>query len=197
MHQLHILSVGISLLTNYSKAANLPLSRVLRCHRQVKAFLEENPCAACAEINSLNSRTGFLGRPRPGLGVSLIYASTAGQEGRLAARLIGNFLRLRGMTVTEIRLRDIGVPAAAPADAAEAARLAEAGLIRLYDKIEKHVIRLRRQDPNLNIAINATGGYKAEIAILYNLGCKLGIPVYYLHETYRVCIQIPVCSPSS
>lgn len=40
----------------------------------------------------------------------------------------------------------------------------------------------------------ATGGYKAETAILYGLGCGLGIRVYYLHETYRVPIALPFCA---
>jgi len=77
---------------------------------------------------------------------------------------------------------------------AEAARLAEAGLIRLYDKLEAHVNKMRQLHPDLEIALNATGGYKAETAILYGLGCDLGLPVYYLHETYRVPITLPVCA---
>ena len=77
---------------------------------------------------------------------------------------------------------------------AEAARLAEAGLMRLYDTLEAHVHKLRKQHPDLVISFNATGGFKAETAILYGLGCDLGIPVYYLHETYKVPIVLPVCA---
>ena len=111
----------------------------------------------------------------------------------MAARLIGAFLKQRGVEVAEIKLKDIGVPANPQADPAEAARLAEAGLIRLYDKLEAHVRKMKQQHPDLEIAFNATGGFKAETAILYGLGCDLGIPVYYLHETYRVPITLPVC----
>ena len=53
---------------------------------------------------------------------------------------------------------------------------------------------MKQQHPDLEIALNATGGYKAETAILYRLGCELGLPVYYLHETYRVAITLPVCA---
>jgi putative CRISPR-associated protein (TIGR02619 family) len=72
--------------------------------------------------------------------------------------------------------------------------LAEAGLIRLHDRLEEHVRKLCALHPDLTIEINATGGYKAETAILYGLGCELGIPVYYLHESYRVPITLPICS---
>lgn len=194
MTHLHILSVGISLLTNYAKANNLPFEKVLRRHKQLADFLKADPCAACSEINSLVARTGLLRRKNTGLRVTLISSATAGKEGSLAARLIGNFLRQRAIEVTEIKLKDIGVPANPQAEPAEAARLAEAGLIGLYDKLEAHVNKLRAQQPDLEIQLNATGGYKAETAILYALGCGLGLRVYYLHETYRVPITLPVCA---
>lgn len=197
MTHLHILTVGISLLMNYAKATSLPLEKVLRRHKQLAEFLKADPRAACSELNSLDARTGFLRKTPKGLAVSLVYSATAGRESQLTARLIGNFLKLRGVEVVEIKLKDIGVPANPQADPAEAARLAEAGLIGLYDKLEAHVKRLRQQHPDLEIALNATGGFKAETAILYGLGCALGLRVYYLHETYRVALTLPVCAVPS
>ena len=194
MTQLHIVTVGISLLTNFAKANNLPLDKVLRLHKRLAGFLKADPRAACSEINSLDAYTGFLRKKNKGLGVTLVYSATAGKESQLTARLIGNFLKLRGIEVADIKLKDIGVPAHPQAHPADAARLAEAGLIRLYDKLETHVNKMRQLHPDLEIALNATGGYKAEAAILYGLGCELGLPVYYLHETYRVPITLPVCA---
>ncbi len=191
---LHIVTVGISLLTNYARANNLPLENVLRRHKQLAEFLKADPRAACSEINSFDARTGLLRKKNKGLAVTLVYSATAGHESRLAARLIGDFLKLRGIEVAEIKLKDIGVPSNPQADPAEAARLAEAGFIRLYDTLEAHVHKLRKQHADLKIAFNATGGFKAETAILYGLGCELGIPVYYLHETYKVPIVLPVCA---
>ena len=100
MTQLHILTVGISLLTNFAKASNLPLEKVLRLHKQLAGFLKADPRAACSEINSLDAYTGFLRKKNKGLAVTLVYG----------------------------------------------------------------------------------------------LGCDLGFPVYYLHETYRVSITLPVCA---
>ena len=194
MNQLHIVTVGISLLTNFAKAKNLPLEKVLRLHKQLAEFLNADPGAACSEINSLQAATGLLRKKNKGLAVTLVYAATAGKESQLTARLIGNFLKQRGVEVADIKLKDIGVPANAKADPAEVARLAEGGLMALYDKLESHITKLRQLHPKLEISLNATGGYKAETAILYGLGCALGLPVYYLHETYRVPITLPVCA---
>ena len=97
MKQLHIVTVGISLLTNYAKASNLPLEEVLRGHQQLAEFLKADPRAACSEINSLDARTGLLRKKTKGLAVTLVYTTTAGQEGRLAARLVGNFLKQRAI----------------------------------------------------------------------------------------------------
>ncbi len=54
--------------------------------------------------------------------------------------------------------------------------------------------KLRQQHADLEIFFNATGGFKAETAIVYGLGLDLGIPVHYLHETYKVPIVLPVCA---
>lgn len=194
MTQLHIATVGISLLANYAKASNLPLAKVLRLHKQLAEFLKANPRTACAEINSLAARTGLLRKQNKGLAVTLVYAATGRRDSQLTTRLIGNFLKQRGIEVAEIKLKDIGVPANPQAHPAEAARLAKAGLMRLYDKLAAHVRKMRQLHPGLEIALNATGGYKAETAIAYALGCQLGIPVYYLHETYQVPITLPVCA---
>ena len=44
------------------------------------------------KINSLDARTDFLRKTLKGLNVTLVYSATAGKEGQLTARLIGNFL---------------------------------------------------------------------------------------------------------
>ena len=49
MTQLHIVTVGISLLTNFAKAAHLPLDKARRCHKQLAAFLDADPCEAMHE----------------------------------------------------------------------------------------------------------------------------------------------------
>lgn len=41
------------------------------------------------------------------------------------------------------------------------------------------------------VAINATGGYKAQIAIAVSIGQSLDIPVYYKHEKFNEIISFP------
>jgi putative CRISPR-associated protein (TIGR02619 family) len=193
MKQLHIVTVGISLLANYAKAKKLPPETALQHSQQLRKFLKADPKAACAEVNSLDARTGLLGKRPKDMAVSLVWAATAKRESELAAKLIGNFLKERGVKIVPIKLADIGVPANPQADPAKAARLAQEGLMVFYNRIKRHVKRLRKQFPDLRVEFNATGGFKAECAVLYGLGCDLGVPVYYQHETYRVPITLPVC----
>ena len=42
-----------------------------------------------------------------------------------------------------------------------------------------------------NVAIDATGGYKAQIALAVMFGQALGIPVYYKHESFGEIIDFP------
>ena len=50
--------------------------------------------------------------------------------------------------------------------------------------------KVRERSPGA-CAINATGGYKAQIAIAVLLGQALGIPVYYMHERFSEIIAFP------
>ena len=50
--------------------------------------------------------------------------------------------------------------------------------------------RVREAGPDF-CAINATGGYKAQIAIAVLMGQALGIPVYYKHERFDAIIPFP------
>ena len=75
---------------------------------------------------------------------------------------------------------------------------------RLQDKVPKdfktHGLRnlvraigeyLQRMGGTENVAIDATGGYKAQIAIAVVIGQALNIPVYYKHERFSEIIDFP------
>lgn len=189
MNELHILTVGISLLTNYERASGVPREKARRQIKALEEFLARDPCAASAEINALAARLGGLERIGPEIAVTLVYTQT--EEGRATAGAIHRFLKARGVTVAEIKLPGIELPSEKKSDLAAVRRAAEEGLRLLRDKVAGHVRKMRRQSPDLAVAFNATGGFKAEVAVLYGLGRELGIPVYYLHETYRTVIELP------
>jgi CRISPR-associated protein (Cas_APE2256) len=57
--------------------------------------------------------------------------------------------------------------------------------------LAKVVCQLIRDYGPSSCAINATGGYKAQIAIAVMMGQALGIPVYYKHERFNEIIAFP------
>jgi putative CRISPR-associated protein (TIGR02619 family) len=189
MNSHHVLTVGISLLSNFEKARQRPRPDALRRGQQIAQFLAENPRAHCAEITSLESRTGFLRKATPDLGVSLVYTQT--EAGRLCAKLIGQYLKTQGVKATLLQLESLDLPSQEKADPEEVQQLAQRGLEDLRTKLLQHVTNLRRNCPGIAIEFNCTGGYKAECAVLYELGRALRIPVYYLHETFHVAVELP------
>ena len=66
-----------------------------------------------------------------------------------------------------------------------------AALTDLRQRVANHVARLRDKQPQLDLQLNCTGGYKSECAVLYELGRALRVPVYYLHETFQVSVDLP------
>lgn len=61
------------------------------------------------------------------------------------------------------------------------------GLRNLVKTISNHIIRSNKD----NIIINATGGYKAQILFAGVVGQSLGIPVYYMFDTFNTIIELP------
>lgn len=189
MEQLHVITVGISLLTNFERARGLNRTQSLRKAADLDKFLASDPRAASAELNALIGLLGDESELGKNIGVSLVYTET--RESKLCAGALKRYFTKKGVHVSELKLRGVELPAVGGDDLAERKKLAERGLEEFRDKVNDHISRLKRQKPLLKIFFNATGGYKAEIAILYALGKTLGIPVYYLHETYKCVIDLP------
>lgn len=189
MKQLHIVTVGTSLIANYGKAKGCGVGDALRRGQDVAAFLQQNPHAASAEINALDARTGFLKRTPDGMGVALIHSQTP--EGKFAATAVGSFLRKRGIAVTLLKMRDLDLAARAQADPATVKRLAEEGLKDLRERVLEHVAKMKKQHPGVLVEFNVTGGFKAEAAVLYDVSRFLRAPAYYLHETFRTTVVLP------
>lgn len=63
----------------------------------------------------------------------------------------------------------------------------QSGLRMLVDTIAK----IMSQHRNMEIAINATGGFKAQISFAGLIGQAFSIPVYYQFETFPTCIGLP------
>jgi putative CRISPR-associated protein (TIGR02619 family) len=193
VHTLHIISTGISLLTNFAKAKvgeieGISPANAHKYSQLLSEFLSENPVGASAEINSLQDRTGFLSQSKGAsmIDVTLIYTET--EQGKCVASLIEKFLKDKVKNVHRIPLRGFDKPAQ-DVTHEYAKEAAQDALLTLKGKVDDHIYQMKKQ--NLQVELNITGGYKAECAVLYALGSSKGIPVYYRHETFQCCIELP------
>lgn len=186
----HLLTVGVSLLQNFarSKSPPLDLAAAERRHSEVWKFLLANPEAASAEIHSLHMRTGLLDPQRPRPSVTLVYTET--RAGKCVCSLLEKFLKRLKVRVDKIPVKGFDKPAH-DFDPEFAQQEAAEALTQMRERVIRHIARLQENAPDLQIQLNATGGYKAEVAVLYEVGRTLRLPVYYLHETFKTCITLP------
>jgi putative CRISPR-associated protein (TIGR02619 family) len=130
-----------------------------------------------AEINSIASMidNGYA----PGnCGLFFLHSDT--DDGRNIAAIIKSYFQPRGHAPVEA----INVPDLQDHDPK---RFRTKGLRNLARKICGVV----RDYSATACAVNATGGYKAQIAIGVLLGQAIGVPVYYKHELFSEIIAFP------
>jgi putative CRISPR-associated protein (TIGR02619 family) len=130
-----------------------------------------------AEINSIASMIEKEYVPAD-CGLFFLHSDTP--DGQSIAAILKSYYQGKGHTPVEI----IDVP---DLQDQEPKRFRTKGLRNLARKI-CGVIRERSAAA---CAINATGGYKAQIAIGVLLGQAIGVPVYYKHELFSEIIAFP------
>jgi len=193
MRTLHIVSTGTSIVTNLKReleksdpSANLNAALDLG---KLFDFLVENPAKASAEINSLDSRTQLLASAgkRDDLSVTILHSTT--DQGQRAADVLQRFLKGRVGQIQTLPFMGFDRPADANYSEVDAKSMAEKSLGDLKIKTAEHITKMREQCDS--VEINCTGGFKAEAAILYSVGLKLKVPVYYMHESFRCCVELP------
>jgi putative CRISPR-associated protein (TIGR02619 family) len=184
----HILTVGISLFTNFARERNCSVDDALKHHLDAAKFLRADPRHASAELNSLDSRTGFLNKPERDLAVTLVFTTTG--LGKSVASLLEKELKFRKVPVHRLLVRGFDAPAR-DCTPEFAGRESAAALSDLRQRVMEHIARLQKATPAPLIELNCTGGYKAECAVLYELGRTLRLPIYYMHETFKVAVELP------
>ncbi|QDV33705.1 putative CRISPR-associated protein [Tautonia plasticadhaerens] len=135
----------------------------------------ERTCGA--EVNSIAS---LLTRGYAVPDANLFFCHSDTDDGRAIGRVLAAYYRRVGHPVAETRPID-GLQDSDPR------RFRTEGLRNLA----KVVCRLVRDYGPDACAINATGGYKAQIAVAVLLGQALGVPVYYKHERFDEIIAFP------
>ena len=134
------------------------------------------------------NHTSLLDKPQLDLAVTLVFTTTA--LGKAAASLLEKELKFRKVTVHRLPVRGFDAPTR-DCTPEFAAHESAAALTHLRQRVMEHVARLRKATPMPLIELNVTGGYKAECAVLYELGRALRLPIYYLHETFKVAVELP------
>lgn len=130
-----------------------------------------------AEINSVDL-LHLNGEIPSGCNIFLFYSDTP--DGNKACKIIETYFKFQGYQVNEpIKIANL------TDDNPKLFRTK--GLRNLAKEICKI---LRSQGINYS-SINATGGYKAQIAIAVLIGQALGVPVYYKHERFNEIISFP------
>lgn len=132
---------------------------------------------ASAETNSL-SRLIERGTLAPG--DELVFVASATELGGRCAAAVARFFQeegfitsvrqIEGLTYEEKCFKNKGMHA----------------LIAMLVQLIGWQQRRGRQ-----VLINATGGFKAEVAYATTAGLLFGIPVYYLHESFKEIIELP------
>jgi putative CRISPR-associated protein (TIGR02619 family) len=130
-----------------------------------------------AEVNSIASLVKNNYVP-PDAG--LYFFHSASDDGRAIADVLTRLHRRRGHSPVEaVEVEDL--------QDQDPRRFRTHGLRNLARQLCRRI----REHSAEACAINATGGYKAQVAIAVLLGQALGIPVYYMHERFSDIIAFP------
>jgi putative CRISPR-associated protein (TIGR02619 family) len=157
-------TVGTSLLGN-AKRANL------QTDDELLEFLQRDPRKASAETNALDRLL------EPDDRAVMLYSDTP--DGERCARLIARYLERTHPAETE----------RVPGLSYHERGFAQHGLRNLVHALAGRIRTAQRNGHA--VLINATGGFKAEIAYATALGLVFKVPVCYIHEAFGDIITLP------
>jgi putative CRISPR-associated protein (TIGR02619 family) len=110
--------------------------------------------------------------------VELLHSDT--DDGRQCAEWIAVYLRERSFPTELFKVQGL---------AYEAKGFVDYGLRQFVQLLAGRIRETRRR--GYQVAINATGGFKAEIAYATALGLVFKVPVYYIHEKFGDIVTLP------
>lgn len=129
-----------------------------------------------AEINSI---TDLIERKYCTNNCHLVFCHSATPEGLQIAKILEHYYQIKGHKVDLEEIKDLQD---------KNPKLFRTKGLR---NLTKSISRIVQEKGSQFCAINATGGYKAQIAIGVLMGQALGVPVYYKHEQFSEIIAFP------
>ncbi len=164
-----LITVGTSLLTNAQRALKKEHPGI----QEIANYLRHtSPEIASAETNSLSR---ILQE-----GDRLLFLHSQTKKGKFCAEALQRYYEGLGYSVAVREIPDLTY---------EENRFKMRGLRSLVATLIEHILEERRAQRE--VLINATGGFKAEIAFATVVGLLFDVPIHYIHEAFRDIIQIP------
>lgn len=197
MSEIHIVTVGTSILRNAAQSSELPQEIAEKVKRWVISppgspedveagekgvpgqrefraiydLLKLEPRKMSAELNSI-----WLYLERGRIEKAELLASDSGAC-EFCAKLLKEYLTEQGIEAEAHRIAGLG-------------KSFDEGLYNLLDRVST-LVKLHREKGG-KVYLNATGGFKPETAVLYAAACVLGADrVYYIHETMKDVVEVP------
>lgn len=188
-----ICTVGTSLLNNARRAENASIKQAVEKENWQKLSLllldQSNSDRLCgAEINSITSIwdcKSLAERKR------LIFLVSDTEDGKNTGEVLKLYYQNRR---NPLQFEKVEVHILTGLQSKDVKAFRQEGLKNLVREISKEVEKADKEQGNAspqNIAINATGGYKAQISFAGMIGQALQIPVYYLFEQFSEVIELP------
>ncbi|MCS6950468.1 MAG: putative CRISPR-associated protein [Armatimonadota bacterium] len=159
-----IATVGTSLLNNAERAGK---------RDDLQTYLRfTKPEKASAETNSLSRLLHE--------GDRIVFLHSQTEEGKRAAEALATFYKNNGHPAELREVTDLQY---------HESRFKMRGLRALVSVLVE-IIRKERS-AGREVLLNATGGFKAEIAYATLVGLLFDVPVYYIHEVFQEIIELP------
>lgn len=146
-------------------------SEPVKSTREILEYLRNEPRAASAETNALERLLETGDR------AVLLYSQTS--EGKRCAELIQTHIGSHRCEIEEVQ----GLSYAEKG-------FVQHGLKNFVQALAKHIRKAKRA--GMEPVINATGGFKAEIAYATAVGLVFKTPVKYIHEKFGDIVTLPV-----
>lgn len=189
--QLHIITVGNSIVTNYQRKKNQELGKLASNSPEWKRFLDdrkflasvsdfvrENPRENSAEINSFQ---GYIEKKGVKEGACSVYlAGTKTHINEIAVRTLERYFREKGIEL--FNPGEISGYFWEKEFKADAVSEFQRGISELLDVFLR--IASKRKEDGYDVVFNPTGGMKPHVITCALAGFMMGCEIYYIHEEF-------------
>lgn len=196
MNNIHITSVGASIITNFKRAnSNIEIPSLdedskfenfwtdKSKYSEILSFTEKDPYRVSAELNALKS---FIENNEVDE-VHLIVTDTF--VGLITSETIKAILGKKNIKCSVKKIP--GYYKESPKNEIDAEEKFIKGLSDLRDSLIHFIKEKNQTAEENNVLINATGGFKPEILILMLVGSLTNSRVYYIHEFFKRILYLP------